>query len=80
MNSLREALQDHLALRRGLGFKMHAPGLALPQFVAFMEEKQTIDSKKLISSWLRYTTGIARLKVDARVALEERGSSNSKAL
>lgn len=40
MNTLREALQDYLALRRGLGFKMQSAGLLLPRFVAFMEERQ----------------------------------------
>jgi hypothetical protein len=42
-------LQEYLALRRGLGFKMHDAGLALPQFVAFMEEKHA----------LHVTTGLA---------------------
>ena len=40
MNTLREALQEYLTLRRGLGFKMHDAGLLLPEFVAFMEERQ----------------------------------------
>jgi integrase/recombinase XerD len=40
MNTLREALQDYLALRRGLGFKLYDAGLVLPRFVAFMEEHQ----------------------------------------
>jgi integrase len=40
MNALREALQDYLALRRGLGFKLYEAGLLLPRFVAFMEEHQ----------------------------------------
>jgi integrase/recombinase XerD len=41
MNTLREALQEYLALRRSLGFKMHDAGLVLPRFVRFMEEHQT---------------------------------------
>ena len=40
MNTLREALQDYLALRRGLGYKMHDAGLLLPRFVSFLEECQ----------------------------------------
>jgi integrase/recombinase XerD len=40
MNTLREALQEYLALRRRLGFKMHDAGLVLPRFVAFMEVLQ----------------------------------------
>jgi integrase len=38
MNSLRQALQEYVDLRRGLGFKMHDEGLLLPRFVSFMEE------------------------------------------
>ena len=40
MNTLREALQEYLELRRGLGYKMHDAGLLLPRFVSFMEEHQ----------------------------------------
>jgi len=40
MNTLREALQEYLDLRRGLGYKMHCAGLLLPRFVSFMEERQ----------------------------------------
>ena len=39
MNTLREALQDYLALRRGLGYKMHDAGRLLPRFVSFLEER-----------------------------------------
>lgn len=38
MNSLREAMQEYIDLRRGLGYKMHCEGLLLPRFVSFMEE------------------------------------------
>ena len=38
MNTLREALQEYVDLRRGLGYKMHDEGLLLPRFVSFMEE------------------------------------------
>jgi site-specific recombinase XerD len=40
MNTLRQALQEYLALRRGLGYKMHDAGLLLPRFVGFLEERQ----------------------------------------
>lgn len=39
MNTLREALQAYLDLRRGLGFKMHDASLLLPRFVSFLEER-----------------------------------------
>jgi integrase/recombinase XerD len=40
MNTLREGLRDYLALRRGLGYKMHDAGRLLPRFVSFLEERQ----------------------------------------
>jgi integrase/recombinase XerD len=40
MNTLREALQGYLELRRSLGFKMRDAGLLLPRFVSFMEARQ----------------------------------------
>jgi integrase/recombinase XerD len=38
MNTLRQAVQDYLDLRRSLGFKLNKAGNALPDFVAFMEQ------------------------------------------
>ena len=39
MNTLHSSLQDYLALRRGLGFKMSDAGRMLPGFVAFLEAR-----------------------------------------
>jgi hypothetical protein len=41
MNTLRQALQEYLNLRRGLGFKLHDAGKALSDFVTFMEQQRT---------------------------------------
>jgi integrase/recombinase XerD len=38
MNTLREAVQEYLALRRGLGFKLDDAGRGLREFVAYMEQ------------------------------------------
>jgi len=38
MNTLREALQEYLSLRRGLGFKLQDAGKGLLDFVTFMEQ------------------------------------------
>ena len=38
MNTLREAVQSYLDMRRGLGFKLHETGLALINFVSFLEQ------------------------------------------
>ena len=40
MNTLREALQDYLAMRRALGFKLHDAGVGLQDFVSFLERKR----------------------------------------
>ena len=54
MNTLREALQEYLALRRGLGFKMYNAGLLLPRFVAFMEKHQALHiTAKLALEWVQ---------------------------
>jgi len=38
MNTLREAVEEYLSMRRGLGFKLHDTGKGLLDFVAFMEK------------------------------------------
>ncbi len=37
MNTLREAVDEYLTMRRGLGFKLFDAGRGLLEFVAFME-------------------------------------------
>jgi integrase len=59
MNTLREALQEYLALRRSLGFKMHDAGLVLPRFVAFMEEHQALHiTTRLALEWVQQATTV----------------------
>ena len=54
MSTLREALQEYLALRRGLGFKMRDAGLVLPRFVAFVEERQALHiTTRLALEWVQ---------------------------
>jgi len=38
MNTLRQAVQEYLIMRRALGFKLHEAGKALLDFVAFIEQ------------------------------------------
>jgi hypothetical protein len=45
MKTLREALQNYLALRRGLGFKMRDAGKVLLRFVTFVEEREALHIK-----------------------------------
>ena len=40
MSTLREAVQDYLNMRRGLGFKLQEAGKDLIDFVAFMENNR----------------------------------------
>jgi hypothetical protein len=44
MNTLREALQEYIDLRRSLGFKMRDAGLLLPRFVSFLEQRHLLES------------------------------------
>lgn len=37
MNTIREAVQEYLAMRRGLGFKLNYAGVTLLDFVSFLE-------------------------------------------
>jgi integrase/recombinase XerD len=41
MNTLRQALQEYLSLRRGLGFKLQKAGKALLDFVKFMQQRRS---------------------------------------
>jgi integrase/recombinase XerD len=40
MSPLRRSMQEYLAMRRGLGFKLHEAGLRLESFVSFMEQRR----------------------------------------
>lgn len=55
MNTLREALQEYIDLRRVLGYKMHCEGLLLPRFVSFMEEHRAEHiSTRLALEWAQH--------------------------
>lgn len=52
MTSLRTALHGYLALRRNLGFKLHDAGVALPDFVTFLERHRTpVITTQLALAW-----------------------------
>lgn len=54
MSSLRELLQDYLAMRRALGFKLHVHGVGLLSFVTFMEQAQAdFISTDLALTWAK---------------------------
>jgi integrase/recombinase XerD len=52
MNTLRQALQEYLALRRALGFKLREAGKELAHFVTFMErQRATYITQPLALAW-----------------------------
>lgn len=52
MKTLREAVQDYLNMRRGLGFKLHEAGKGLVDFVTFMEDNRaTYITNDLALTW-----------------------------
>ncbi|MCM2446244.1 tyrosine-type recombinase/integrase [Rahnella sp. CG8] len=57
MNTLREALDEYLQLRRSLGFKLHDEGLQLPRFITFLEERDTPHITVVLAiEWAQYAT------------------------
>jgi len=68
MSTLRESLQDYLAMRRGLGFRLVEAEVYLKDFCVFMERRaQTIVTAQLALDWatapasIRPTSWAARL-------------------
>ena len=52
MNTLREAVQEYLEIRRGLGFKLLEAGKLLLAFVTFMEQhRASYITSQLALSW-----------------------------
>ena len=54
MNTMRDALQEYLTLRRSLGFKLQDAARVLARFVAFMEDRQALHiTTKLALEWVQ---------------------------
>jgi len=54
MNTLREALQEYVTLRRSFGFKFRDDARVLARFVTFMEERRALHiTVRLTLEWLR---------------------------
>jgi hypothetical protein len=52
MNTLRQAVDEYLSLRRGLGFKLQEAGKGLLDFVTFMEQRRaSIITSALALAW-----------------------------
>lgn len=68
MNTLRDHLQDYLAMRRALGFKLERAGALLAQFVTFAEETGAdICTVELALAWARLPVGASPIWVARRL-------------
>jgi len=59
MNTLRQVLQEYLSLRRGLGFKLRKAGMALLDFVTFMEQhRASYITQALALAWAQQPSNV----------------------
>lgn len=59
MNTLGQAIQEYLSLRRALGFKLHDAGKGLLDFVEFMtRHRATYITQALALAWAQQPTGV----------------------
>ena len=72
MNTLREAVHDYLALRRGLGFKLRIAGPRLFDFVAFLErEDAPYITNELALRWAMHRIDLAGPVAGARIDFDD---------
>jgi integrase/recombinase XerD len=70
MTTLRNAVQEYLALRRSLGFKLHKAGKALPAFVTFMEQQRaSVITSQLALTWAQQPTTVQPAEWAYRLSL-----------
>lgn len=68
MNTLREAVQHYLTMRRALGFKLLLAGNALSDFVTFMEKRRAVHiTVRLALQWAQQPPNAQRATWAARV-------------
>ncbi len=59
MNTIREAAQEYLRMRRNLGFKLRDPGAYLVDFVSFMEARRApYITCRLALTWAQQPAGV----------------------
>ncbi len=69
MSTLQELLQDYLAMRRALGFKLRTVGTGLLSFVTFMDQAQAISiSTDLALAWAKQPTSVQPARWAARLS------------
>lgn len=58
MNTLEQAIQEYLSMRRNLGFKLHEAGKCLPDFAAFMRQRRaSYITQALALAWAQQSAG-----------------------
>jgi integrase len=67
MTTLREHLDEYLAMRRSLGYKLYKEGVRLPKFLSFLESRKVrFISASVALDWAKQVTGTSpqeRLKI-----------------
>jgi integrase/recombinase XerD len=59
MNTIREAVQEYLVMRRGLGFKLHDAGVTLLEFVSYLENQGiSCITTKIALTWAQLPTTV----------------------
>jgi integrase/recombinase XerD len=73
MSALRQHLEDYLAMRRALGFRLERAGALLAQFVTFAEEEGTdVLTVQLALAWARLPQGASPIWVARRLEVVRR--------
>ena len=69
MNTLREAVQEYLQMRRHLGFKLHEAGRGLIDFVNFMERQEaSVITQALALAWAQQPSNVQASTWAARLS------------
>jgi integrase/recombinase XerD len=73
MTPLRQALDDYLAIRRQLGFKLEVDGRLLERFVAFVDQSgESRVTTELALAWAKQPTGVNPHRFSQRLGIVRR--------
>ena len=72
MNTLREAVQEYVLMRRDLGFKLHDAGKGLLDFVTFMEHhRASYITQALALAWAQQPSNVQPAHWARRLSFED---------
>jgi hypothetical protein len=78
MTPLRQALDDYLAIRRQLGFKLEVDGRLLERFVAFVDQSgESRVTTELVLAWAKQPTGVNPHRFTQRLGIVVKDHGNS---